>query len=96
MCSRTLTWLPVYANSVLAVYGEISLVSLRILTASVSLNSRRSIDNQFLDDFTSFSIGTLATNVPSARRPQTHGMDLESMVYNVPEVRDSVPVFQSS
>lgn len=72
----------------LAVYGEIILLSFRILTTFVSLNSRRSIDNRFLDDFTSFSLEALATSVPSTQPPQTCRMDLESMVYNVPEVRD--------
>ncbi|EIW52142.1 uncharacterized protein TRAVEDRAFT_53570 [Trametes versicolor FP-101664 SS1] len=69
------------------IYAAVSIVGAKLYANSVLavLNSRRSIDNRFLDDFTSFSLEALATSVPSRQPPQTCRMDLESMVYNVPE-----------
>lgn len=84
----TLTFPVVYANSILAAYVTFSLPRFRSLMAYVSLNSRRSIDDRFMNGFSSSSLGAHVNGAPSTHPQQDHVIELESMAYNVPEVCD--------
>ncbi|KAI0643493.1 hypothetical protein C8Q79DRAFT_1012763 [Trametes meyenii] len=69
------------------IYAGISIVGAKLYANSVLavLNSRKSIDNCFMDDFTSFSVGARSRD-PTSRTTQFGG-DIESMVYHIPQMR---------
>ncbi|KAI0668077.1 hypothetical protein C8Q78DRAFT_1081481 [Trametes maxima] len=70
------------------IYAGISIVGAKLYANSVLavLNSRKSIDNQFMDGFTSFGAGETPCG-PPGRVPRG---DLESMVWNVPQLSTCV------
>lgn len=92
--SAILTRLAVYANSVLAVYDAFPVFSVLsgLLTAldCIRLNSRRSIDNRFLDDFTSFSLASLENTSSGRQQSHVRREELESITCNVPVVSNPV------
>ncbi|KAI0668080.1 hypothetical protein C8Q78DRAFT_1081482 [Trametes maxima] len=69
------------------IYAGISIVGAKLYANSVLavLNSRKSIDNRFMDDFTSFSVG--ARSREPASQTLQFGGDIESMVYHIPQMR---------
>ncbi|KAI0643494.1 hypothetical protein C8Q79DRAFT_1012764 [Trametes meyenii] len=66
------------------IYAGVSIVGAKLYANSVLavLNSRKSIDNQFMDGFTSFGIG----ETPCGPTRQVPRGDLESMVWNIPQL----------
>ncbi|KAL7278344.1 hypothetical protein ACG7TL_008320 [Trametes sanguinea] len=66
------------------IYAAVSIVGAKLYANSVLalLNSRRSIDNRYMDDFTTFNISDL--NTPE--RTQAHRGESDTMVWNVRQV----------
>ncbi|OSC99550.1 hypothetical protein PYCCODRAFT_807312 [Trametes coccinea BRFM310] len=66
------------------IYAAVSIVGAKLYANSVLalLNSRRSIDNRYMDDFTTFNISGL--NTPE--RTQAHRGESDTMVWNVRQV----------
>ncbi|EIW52145.1 uncharacterized protein TRAVEDRAFT_75262 [Trametes versicolor FP-101664 SS1] len=70
------------------VYAAVSIVGAKLYANSVLavLNSRRSIDNRFLDDFTSFSLASLENTSSGMQQSHVRREELESITCNIPVV----------
>ncbi|CDO71980.1 hypothetical protein BN946_scf184943.g14 [Trametes cinnabarina] len=69
------------------IYAAVSVIGVKLYANSVLalLNSRRSIDNRFMDDFTTFSIPDLGTSAVGATGPVDRG-ESDTMIWNVRQV----------
>ncbi|KAL1941002.1 hypothetical protein VTO73DRAFT_7638 [Trametes versicolor] len=69
------------------IYAAVSIVGTKLYANSIlaALNSRHSIGGRLINDSSPLSLGANANGAPSAHPQQAHVIELESMVYNVPE-----------